>query len=122
MFKEILHLVMKQGLKIILFVLPQLFALLLKANVSCAGTSARPFHQNNFHQAQDEQFNKVTNIDEFKDFESEFEDEFIPDFFNIPPKRLKIPSIQLEGSYGEFFQSQHAVRLYILYSSLRIHC
>jgi len=113
---------MKQGLKIVLLVLPQLFALMLKANASFAETGVSMAFENNFHQIQDQHYSNVTFIDQFKDLESEFEDEFIPNYTTKPAQGPRISTVQKANFYREFLQNQQALKLYILYSSLKLHC
>ncbi len=112
---------MKQGLKIVLFILPQLFALFVKSNNAFSATDDT-YHHASFNKFSDHHFTNLVTADSFQEYELEFEDDEFSDFFSFDSylkfqiKKKKTISDDLWFAYG------YHVKLYILYSSLKLYC
>lgn len=112
---------MKQGLKIILFVLPQLFALFLKSNAAYSAPD-RTHKQISISQLFDHHFTNVVVADNFKEYEIEFEDEEFSDYLIRFSNKEVFVSEKTKIKYNNRFAHYYHSKLYILYSSLRLHC
>jgi hypothetical protein len=113
---------MKQGLKIVLFVLPQLFALCLKSNPVFSAVESS--QKTSFSRKIGEhQLSNAVFVDDIKEFENEVEDE--DDFSYFPYSLLLADFFLLDkkkaGFTGKVIDFHH-FKLYILYRTLKLHC
>jgi hypothetical protein len=112
---------MKQGLKIILFVLPQLFALFLKSNTVFSAPYLDHKHTS-FSHLSDFHFSNVEIADGFQEYEIEYEDdEFSDYYFSLSTKEV-FTQEKVKSSFNQRSTQYYHIRLYILYSSLKLHC
>jgi|TARA_R110000737_G_scaffold353367_1_gene404591 hypothetical protein len=111
---------MKQGLKIFLFVLPQLFALFVKSNTAFSATDFT-HKQSSITQLSDQHFSNVVIADSFKDYEIELEDDEFTDYFISFPSKEFIVKKKNEIPYSCCFSHTYNTKLYILYSSLKLN-
>jgi hypothetical protein len=111
---------MKQGLKIILFVLPQLFALFLKSNTVFSAPDSN-HKQTTLSTLSDQHFSNVALADSIKEYEIEFEDDEFSDYLITFSRKELFVLAKTKICYKNRFSHFYHSKLYILYSSLKVH-
>lgn len=113
---------MKQGLKIVFFILPQLFALFLKSNpVFSAVESGQKTSFN--RKMVEHQLSNAVFVDDIKEFENEEKDD--DDFSDLSYSLLVEDFYLLEKAKSDNkvkVSNFHHFKLYILYRKLKLHC
>jgi len=113
---------MKQGLKLVFFVLPQLFALCLKSNPVFSAVESGQKTSFNRKMGEHHLSNAVF-VDDIKEFENEVEDE--DDFSQVPFSLLAVDFFLLQKTKSDYTGKVihfHHFKLYILYRTLKLHC